>query len=80
MGTDICGGYYILSRKELEARERERKEVTRKFLERKLGMLAKCYYLSHGRQYCFMDLNAKASAELLLTGKVVLHGRWYFAA
>lgn len=35
MNTGICGGYYYPTRKELAAMERERKEVTRKFLERK---------------------------------------------
>lgn len=45
-----------------------------------MGMLVKCYYLSHGRQYCFMDLNARDTAHLLLKGYVVHGGRWYFAA
>lgn len=44
-----------------------------------MGGLFKCYYLSHGRQYCFLDLNVRDAAQLLLKGYVVQGGRWYFS-
>lgn len=45
-----------------------------------MGALLQCYYLSHGKRYCFLDLNARDAAQLLLKGYVVHGGRWYFAA
>lgn len=45
-----------------------------------MGALVHCCYLSHGKCYCWMDLNVRQAEEVLTTGKVVVHGRWYWSA
>ena len=42
-----------------------------------MGALLQCYYLFHGKRYCFLDLNARDAAQLLEKGCVVHGGRWY---
>lgn len=45
-----------------------------------MGVLIQCYYLFHGKQYCFLDLDISSAAVLLEQGHVVHGGRWYWAA
>jgi len=45
-----------------------------------MGALIYCYCLFHGKRHCWLDLNVSQANELITTGKVVLHGRWYWQA
>lgn len=45
----------------------------------KVGVLLKAYYLSCGKRYCWLDLDAEEAAFMLAYGFVVKGGRWYWS-
>jgi hypothetical protein len=50
------------------------------FGEGNVGGLFKCYYLFHGKQYCYLDLNGAAMKRLFRDGYYICEGRWYWPA